>query len=134
MRESAVHMKKNKTTQQWKAETPIYRQIMDILIEAILRSDYHEGALLPSVRQIAATYDVSTITGAKVLKELELAGIAIKRLGIGWEIKKGVRIRLLKTQRETFFKEEWPDLQRRLELMEIDLEDLMRAGSRKRGS
>ena len=53
---------------EWRADIPIYRQIVDKLLEGILDGTYDEGSLLPSVRQIAEIFDVSAITGAKVVQ------------------------------------------------------------------
>ncbi|MEM1036719.1 MAG: GntR family transcriptional regulator [Pseudomonadota bacterium] len=110
----------------WRPETPIYLQILDLLIDGILDGSFAEGDLLPSVRQLAQDHDVSTITAAKVLKELDASGATVKRRGIGWQIKKGSRAKLVKQRQSDFLKSEWPDLQRRLKLIDIDPADLLK--------
>jgi len=96
------------------------------LTDEIVSGSFSEGDLLPSVRQLALNHDVSTITAAKVLKELDAAGICVKRRGIGWEIKPGSRAKLVKKRQADFLKTEWPDIKRRLNLIDIDPADLLK--------
>ena len=110
---------------RWKEDQPIYRQIMDSIVAAIMDGSYPEGELIPSVRQLSAEYGVSTLTAAKVLQELAREGLIEKRRGIGFEVIPGLRKKLTDRERRRFLEEEWPDLRARLNRMGISLADLM---------
>ncbi|MEM8770303.1 MAG: GntR family transcriptional regulator [Pseudomonadota bacterium] len=115
-----------KKTRHWKEDAPIYRQITDLIVERILDDEYAEGELLPSVRQLAEDFDVSTLTAAKVFQELSKENITTKRRGIGAEVRKGVKNRILEKERKKFYEQEMPVLMKRLARLGIDPEELLR--------
>ena len=111
---------------KWDEHTPIYRQLMDLLIHRILDQTYPEGEMLPSVRQLASDFQINPLTVAKVYKELARDNFIDKKRGEGLVIKKGVRALLLKRERSKFLKEEWPQIQERMQRLDIDVEDLLK--------
>ena len=54
-------------------ERPIYRQIRDLIIDRIINSG--DGALLPSVRALAADAGVNPLTVAKAYHDLQASGL-----------------------------------------------------------
>lgn len=50
-------------------DQPIYRQLMENVVNSIIDGIYPEGELLPSVRQLAIEYGVSPLTAANVFQE-----------------------------------------------------------------
>ena len=110
---------------KWDEHTPIYRQLMDLLIHRILDETYVEGDMLPSVRQLASDFQINPLTVAKVYKELARDNFTDKKRGEGLVIKKGVRAALFKRERAKFLKEEWPQLKARMQRMDIDVKDLL---------
>lgn len=110
----------------WDEHTPIYRQLMDLLIHRILDETYPEGEMLPSVRQLASDFQINPLTVAKVYKELARDNLTEKKRGEGLLIRKGVRVLLLKREKARFLKEEWPQIKARMERMEIDVKSLLR--------
>jgi GntR family transcriptional regulator len=115
----------SQTIHHWDEHLPIYRQLMELLIQRILDQTYPEGEMLPSVRQLASDFQVNPLTVAKVYKELARDSFTEKKRGEGLLIKKGVRAVLLKRERAKFLKEEWPQLKARMERMEIDVKSLL---------
>jgi GntR family transcriptional regulator len=108
----------------WSEDLPIYRQLMDHLIGRILDETYPEGEMLPSVRQLAADYEINPLTVAKAYKELARDGLTDKLRGEGLIVRKGVREALLRRERNKFMKEEWPVLRARLKRLGIDMKTL----------
>ena len=117
-------MKRASETPKWSEDLPIYRQLMEQLIGRILDGTYIEGEMLPSVRQLASDYAINPLTVAKAYKELGNDGFIERLRGEGLILRKGVRDRLLRRERERFFKEEWPVLRTRLKRLGVDLETL----------
>lgn len=113
-------------TADWNEGQPIYRQIMDAIIGRIMEGAYAEGELLPSVRQLALDFGVSTLTAAKVVTELSRENLTEKRRGIGFEVRKGVRKLLLHRERKKFLDEEWPEIRSRMKRLGIEMRDLPR--------
>jgi GntR family transcriptional regulator len=54
----------------WNDNTPIYRQLKDKVIGMMLDGALKSGDPLPSVRQIAAEYQLNPITVSKAYQEL----------------------------------------------------------------
>lgn len=53
---------------------PIYQQIVDQLIQAIMRGDLVAGEALPSIRVLATDLKISVITTKRAYDELEMQG------------------------------------------------------------
>lgn len=52
-------------TQAWRDDQPIWRQIKDRVLTAILDGGLNEGEALPSVRQVALDLQVNPLTVSK---------------------------------------------------------------------
>jgi GntR family transcriptional regulator len=113
-----------KAPHKWHDRQPIYRQLMDRLIHGILEKHYPEGDYLPSVRQLAADFQINPLTVAKAYKELARDGLIELQRGEGLTVARGARAALLRRERSKFLKEEWPSLRSRLRVLEIDLRTL----------
>jgi DNA-binding GntR family transcriptional regulator len=59
------------------------RQIADDLADRIRRGQYASGDKLPSIPELAALYDVSESSGARVYLLLQERGVAVGRQGKG---------------------------------------------------
>jgi GntR family transcriptional regulator len=113
--------------QTWNEDQPIYRQLMETLLARILDHTYPEGEMLPSVRQLATEYGINPLTAAKAYQELAKFELTEKRRGVGVIVKEGVRDALLKRQQKQFLKEEWPQILERIERLELDPGELLKA-------
>ena len=109
----------------WNDNVPIYRQLRERVVAMILDGALHEGDALPSVRQVAADYQINPLTVSKAYQELVDEQLVEKRRGLGMFITDGAQAALLKSEREHFLREEWPRLRARIERMELDLEKLL---------
>lgn len=105
---------------EWNEDQPIYRQLMEEFIGLILDGTFKEGEPLPSVRQVATTYEINPLTAAKVYQELAGESLLEKRRGIGMFVRQGVRDALLKAERKKFIREELPAFLERVEQLGMD--------------
>lgn len=103
-------------------DKPIYLQIRDRIVARIL--DQGDGALLPSVRALAADACVNPLTVAKAYQELQSLGLVIARKGVGLYAAEGAAARLLASERSRFIEEEWPRVRSRMRELGLSLEDL----------
>ena len=109
----------------WNDNTPIYRQLRDRVVAMILDGVLNEGDALPSVRQVAADFQLNPITVSKGYQELVDEQLVEKRRGLGMYVNEGAREALLKNERERFLREEWPALYVRLKRLGLDVEQLV---------
>ena len=110
--------------QSWNDSVPIYRQLRDRVVAMILDGALNEGDALPSVRQVAADFQLNPITVSKAYQELVDEQLIEKRRGLGMYVMEGARESLLRSERERFLREEWPLLAARLKRLGLDLREL----------
>lgn len=112
-------------TVTWNDNVPIYRQLRERVVAMILDGTLNEGDALPSVRQVAADYQINPLTVSKAYQELVDEQLVEKRRGLGMFVTDGAREALLKSERERFLREEWPRIRARIERMNLDLQKLL---------
>jgi len=118
----------------WNDNAPIYRQLRDRVVAMILDGVLKHGDALPSVRQVAADFQLNPITVSKAYQELADDHLVEKRRGLGMYVAEGAREALLRSERERFLREEWPTLRDRLNRLGIDLSTLLDTTKNTNGS
>ncbi len=112
-------------TETWRDDQPIYRQIRDRMIAAILDGSLKEGEPLPSVRAVAVDVQVNPLTVSKAYQELADTGLVERRRGLGMYVTEGAKQRLGVSEREQFLNHEWPQVVQRIERLELKASDLL---------
>jgi GntR family transcriptional regulator len=110
----------------WNDNTPIYIQLKDRVIGMMLDGVLKAGDALPSVRQVAAEYQLNPITVSKAYQELVDDNLVEKRRGIGMYVTDGASEKLLASERERFMREEWPAMLERIRRLGIDPAQLLK--------
>ena len=113
----------------WNDNTPIYRQLKERVVGMMLDGILKAGDALPSVRSIAAEYQLNPITVSKAYQELVDENLVEKRRGIGMYVTEGASEKLLATERERFIREEWPAMVERIRRLGLNVEQLLRASA-----
>src|SRR3546814_14454111 len=93
---------------QWSDGAPIYRQLKERVVAMMLDGVLKPGDALPSVRQVAAEYQLNPITVSRAYQELAAEALVDKRRGLGMYVTEEDATRLLVNERERFLTEEWP--------------------------
>ena len=89
-------------TVTWNDSVPIYRQLRDRVVAMILDGALKEGDALPSVRQVAADFQINPLTVSKAYQELVDEALVEKRRGLGMYVTEGAHAKLLGSERERF--------------------------------
>jgi GntR family transcriptional regulator len=113
-------------TQAWRDDQPIWRQIKDRVLSAILDGGIKEGEPLPSVRQVALDLQVNPLTVSKAYQELADDGLVERRRGLGMFVIDGARKGLSASERNTFLKEEWPVVVTRIKRLGLSAQELLK--------
>lgn len=108
------------STTGWHDNTPIYRQLKDRVIAMLLDGVLKAGDALPSVRQVAADYQLNPITVSRAYQELVDEALVEKRRGLGMYVTDGAHDKLLSSERERFLREEWPAMLERMRRLGLD--------------
>lgn len=110
---------------RWNDSQPIYWQLKDRTIAMILDGTLKEGEALPSVRTVAAEFQLNPITVSKSYQALVDDGLVEKRRGLGMFVCEGARKQLLASERGRFLEEEWPATINRIEQLGLDPQELL---------
>lgn len=114
------------TAIQWSDGAPIYRQLKDRVIAMMLDGLLKPGDALPSVRQVAAEYQLNPITVSRAYQELADESLVEKRRGLGMYVTEEAAKKLLSSERERFLREEWPLVLERIQRLGLQMDELMK--------
>ncbi|MDX1442185.1 MAG: GntR family transcriptional regulator [Gammaproteobacteria bacterium] len=118
----------------WNDNQPIYRQLRDKVVAMILEGVLKDGDALPSVRSVAADYQLNPLTVMKGYQELVDEDLVEKRRGRGMFVKEGASKRLGSSERDVFLNEEWPLVVDKINRLGLDTEELLEAANKNGGS
>ncbi len=113
------------TAIEWSDGAPIYRQLKEKVVAMMLDGLLKPGDALPSVRQVAADYQLNPITVSRAYQELVDEALVEKRRGLGMYMTEGAAQKLLASERERFLTEEWPLVLERITRLGLRLEELV---------
>lgn len=99
-------------------------QIADRICDEILRGQYKEEERIPSVREYAATVEVNANTVVRTFDYLQSREIVYNKRGLGYFVSPGAREVILSLRRKVFLQEELPEFFRRLQTLDISLEEI----------
>ena len=68
---------------EFKANQPIYLQVIDDIRRKLVTGAISPGQKLTSVRELAMNYQINPNTAARVYKEMELMGMCYTKRGLG---------------------------------------------------
>ena len=104
---------------------PVYLKLRDLIAAAILDGSYAEGAMLPSVRSLAAQEGANPLTVAKAYQQFQADGLVAVQRGVGMYVVEGAAARLRQSERDTFLSEEWPAIRARIDRLGLAAAELL---------
>ncbi len=110
----------------WNSNEPIYIQLKERIVRMMLDGSLQDGDALPSVRQIAADYQINPLTVLKSYQLLVAQELVEKRRGLGMFVLKGASKRLASSERDVFLHEEWPLIVERIVRLGLDPRTLLK--------
>jgi GntR family transcriptional regulator len=109
----------------WNDTTPIYLQLKERVVAMMLDGVLKPGDALPSVRQVAADFQLNPITVSRAYQELVDETLVEKRRGLGMYVTEGAPEKLLASERERFLREEWPAVVARIQRLGLHMDELL---------
>ncbi|NQZ23311.1 MAG: GntR family transcriptional regulator [Colwellia sp.] len=110
---------------QWDSDKPIYLQLYQQVVARILDGYILEGEALPSVRKVAAEYQVNPITISKAYQMLQDEQIVEKQRGKGLFVKPGAQELMLDRERENFLVQQWPEILKQITRLNLSAKQLL---------
>lgn len=112
------------TNVNWDSTQPIYQQLRHKLITLILTDIVKAGEMMPSVRTVAADFQLNPLTVTKSYQLLVEDDLLEKRRGMGMFVKPDAKKRLTQLERDRFLNDEWPALKQRMTVLNINWKEL----------
>lgn len=112
-------------TMEWNDNQPIYKQLRELVVERIMDGTFAEGEAVPSVRQVAADYQINHLTVGKAYQELVDIGLLEKRRGLGMFVRQGARSALTEDEQQRFVDEELPAFAERVRVLGMDMDKVV---------
>ncbi|MGY8973413.1 MAG: GntR family transcriptional regulator [Sphingomonadales bacterium] len=104
---------------------PVYLKLRDMIAAAIIDGRYAEGDMLPSVRALAAEQGANPLTVAKAYQQFQNDGLVEVQRGVGMYVVDGAAERLRRSERDTFLREEWPEIRARMDRLGVSASELL---------
>ena len=117
------------TAIQWSDGAPIYRQLKERVVAMLLDGLLKPGDALPSVRQVAAEYQLNPITVSRAYQELADEALVEKRRGLGMYVTEEASKKLLASERDRFLTEEWPQVMERIQRLGLRADELLKSAN-----
>lgn len=110
---------------EWSDGAPIYRQLKERIIAMMLDGELKPGDALPSVRTVAAEYQLNPITVSRAYQELADEALVEKRRGLGMFVTQEASRKLRSSERERFLRDEWPQVLERIRRLGLSPAELL---------
>lgn len=104
---------------------PVYMKLRDLIAAAIMDGRFPEGAMLPSVRVLAAQEGANPLTVAKAYQQFQADGLVTVQRGVGMSVVAGAAARLRDKERAQFLDWEWPAIARHIRRLGLDPAELL---------
>lgn len=111
------------------ATRPVYLKLRDMIAAAIIDGTYPDGAMLPSVRALAADQGANPLTVAKAYQQFQLDGLVEVQRGVGMIVAPGAAERLRKAEKQHFLSQEWPAVREKICRLQLTMEELLDGSS-----
>ena len=102
----------------------IFQQIADTLSHRILEGKLPPGERVPSVRDLAAEFEVNRNTLLRTYSILEDAGIIVNKRGIGFFVADNAIELIMVNEKKAFFANDLPDFMQKVKVLKISSSEL----------
>jgi len=108
----------------FKATKGIFQQIADNLCLQILEGKLKAGERVPSVRDLAAEFEVNRNTVLRTYAILNEAGIFDNKRGVGFFVSDDASELIRGTEKTAFFNQDLPEFIQKVKMLKLDANDL----------
>lgn len=112
----------------FKSTKGIFQQIADNLCRQILDGKLPPGERIPSVRDLAAEYEVNRNTLLRTYSILEQAGVIENKRGVGFFVTENAMEIIRQNDKKEFFANDLPEFIQKVKVLKItaaELKDLL---------
>lgn len=108
----------------FKSTKGIFQQIADNLCHQILDGKLPPGERIPSVRDLAAEYEVNRNTLLRTYSILEQAGVIENKRGVGFFVTENAMEIIQQNEKKEFFANDLPEFIQKVKVLKITAAEL----------
>lgn len=108
----------------FKTSKGIFQQIADNLCLRILEGKLLAGDRVPSVRELAAEFEVNRNTVLRTFSILNESGIFENKRGIGFFVSENAKSQIRLSEKKEFFSNDLPAFLQKVKMLELVADDL----------
>lgn len=109
---------------EFKADRPIYKQILDYAFARIISGSWTPGQRIPSVRELAVQLAVNSHTVLKAYEQLQADGIIAPRRGMGFYLEPAAPELVIAEQRREFYDTVLDTVFAQMDMLGITIDDV----------
>lgn len=109
---------------EYRESKAIYIQIADAIGENILMQKWKEEERIPSIREMAVSMEVNPNTVLRAYSYLQEEGVIYNKRGIGYFIKDGAKVKVLRLKKNDFINNELPYIFKIIDILHLDFKTL----------
>ncbi len=109
----------------FKANKPIYLQIVDFCFQKMLTNEWPEEERIPSVRELGATLQVNPNTAMRAFEYMQAENVIYSKRGMGYYVAENARQAILALQKKDFFEEVLPETFKTMQLLNIGIDEIV---------
>lgn len=117
----------------FKANKPIYQQIVDFCFCKILTEEWIQNQRVASVRELAVLLTVNPHTVLKAYEYLQAEEIIYTKRGLGFFLSENAVQQVAKLQKEEFFENTLEDIFNTMDLLQIHIEEIVELYEKRKG-
>jgi DNA-binding transcriptional regulator YhcF (GntR family) len=104
---------------------PIYKQLAEKICDDILKRKYSVDERIPSMREVAAAFQININTAQKAFDMLQQSGIIYKERGMGYYVSKDAYHLISKMRTDNFINQTLPSVFATMQTLNIPMEDII---------
>ncbi|MDR1896197.1 MAG: GntR family transcriptional regulator [Prevotellaceae bacterium] len=108
----------------FKISKSIFLQISDNICNQILEGTLKSGERVPSIRDLAADFEVNSNTVLRAYTILSDVGVIENKRGIGFFVTEDAKQNILERNKAEFFKTDLPEFINKIQLLKLNKADL----------
>jgi DNA-binding transcriptional regulator YhcF (GntR family) len=110
---------------EFKADRPIYMQIVDFCFQRILTKEWKENERIPSVRELGMLLQVNPNTAMRAFEYLQSEDIIYLKRGTGYFVQQDAYSRISDIQKKDFFDVTLSEIFDFMDLLNVKIEDVI---------
>ncbi|MBO6117915.1 MAG: GntR family transcriptional regulator [Bacteroidales bacterium] len=106
------------------SDKPIFIQLAEVIKRRIIDGELQPDDKIPSVRELAAEFEVNNNTAMHAVEYLSRQDIIYQKRGVGYFVNASASENIVKQRRENFFNNTLPEVIQEMKILGIGIDEI----------